>query len=391
VPIPAQFFRAARVELVPFPMADRYPPICTIVLDAGTKSGSPMWWRSSFFWITPRMNSARSSSLAPRRIWAWRSWSHTENRQVRILPSLVMRMRLQCPQKGMRDRGDDADFADAVVEAVAARGFGARVRDFDQRPVLGHAGQDFVERDHRRGRPGAAFFERHEFDEAHGDAFFAGEHAEGDDLIFVEAAHEHAVHFQGPESGAAGGADAGEDVVVSVGDAGDAGEAVGIDGVHGDGDAGEAGGFERLREIGEQVAVGGERDVEGIGVCVEGRTPSSAPARHLEPATPDGRASGASINLGSQLRELAHELDYAFAQERLAAGEADFRDPHADQHARHAEVIVEGKIAVERAFVAGAAVDTLVVAAVGDGDPQVGDAASEFVGEERRNNLSTSG
>ena len=37
---------------------------------------------------------------APRRICACRSWSHTENRQVRILPSLVMRMRLQCPQKG---------------------------------------------------------------------------------------------------------------------------------------------------------------------------------------------------------------------------------------------------------------------------------------------------
>ena len=33
--------------------------------------------------------------------------------------------------KGMRDRRDDADFADAVVEAVAARGFRTRVRDFD--------------------------------------------------------------------------------------------------------------------------------------------------------------------------------------------------------------------------------------------------------------------
>ena len=55
---------------------------------------------ASFFWITPRMNSANSSSEAPRRIWPCRSWSQTENRQVRILPSEVMRMRLQCPQKG---------------------------------------------------------------------------------------------------------------------------------------------------------------------------------------------------------------------------------------------------------------------------------------------------
>src|SRR5579863_2943109 len=195
--------------------------------------------------------------------------------------------------EGMGDGSDDADFADAVAEAVAAGGFGAGVRDFDQRTVLGHAGQDFVERDHRRGRPGAAFFEWHEFDEAHGDAFFAGEHAEGDDLIFVETAHEHAVHFQGPESGAAGRADAGEDVVVPVGHAGDAGEAVGIDGVHGNGDAGEAGGFERLGEIGEQVAVGGERDVERFG--------------------------GASVRL-AELGKVADELDHAFAQQRLAAG-----------------------------------------------------------------------
>ena len=114
------------------------------------------------------------------------------------------------------------------------------------------------------GRPGASFFERHEFDEAHGDAFFAGEHAEGNDLVFIEAAHQHAIHFQRPESGAAGGADAGEHLVVSVGHAGDAGEAVGIDRIHGNGDAGQAGIFQRLRQIGEQMAVGGERDVERL-------------------------------------------------------------------------------------------------------------------------------
>src|SRR6266853_383267 len=34
---------------------------------------------------------------------------------------------------------DDADLADAVVEAVAAGGFRARVRDLDQPPILGHA------------------------------------------------------------------------------------------------------------------------------------------------------------------------------------------------------------------------------------------------------------
>ena len=207
------------------------------------------------------------------------------------------------------------------------------------------------------GRPGAAFFERHEFDEAHGDAFFAREHAEGDDLIFVEAAHQHAVHFQRPQPGAARGANAGEHVIVSVGHAGDAGEAVGIDGVHGNGDAGEAGILQRLREIGEQVAVRGEGDVERVFVSDSDSV---------------GRA---------ELGQLADELDDAFAQEWLAAGESNLGDAHPDQHARHAQVICERQVAVERAFVAGAAIDTLVVAAVGDGDPQVGDGTAEFVGE----------
>lgn len=48
--------------------AENYPPMCTMVRDAGTKSASPMWCRSSFFTTTPRMNSSNSVSLAPRRI-----------------------------------------------------------------------------------------------------------------------------------------------------------------------------------------------------------------------------------------------------------------------------------------------------------------------------------
>ena len=38
--------------------------------------------------------------------------------------------------EGMGDRRDDADLADAVVEAVAARGLAAGMRNFDQRPVF---------------------------------------------------------------------------------------------------------------------------------------------------------------------------------------------------------------------------------------------------------------
>src|SRR5579862_5416011 len=36
------------------------------------------------------------------------------------------------------NRGDDSDFTDAVVEAIAPRGFTASVRNHHQRPVLSH-------------------------------------------------------------------------------------------------------------------------------------------------------------------------------------------------------------------------------------------------------------
>src|SRR5271166_6901075 len=88
--------------------------------------------------------------------------------------------------EGMGNGSDDADLADAIVEAVAARGFRSCPPNFDERTVLAHAHENFVESNDRPRRPGAAFFQRHEFDEAHGDALFAGEHAEGNDLVSLK-------------------------------------------------------------------------------------------------------------------------------------------------------------------------------------------------------------
>jgi len=110
-------------------------------------------------------------------------------------------------------------------------------------------------------RPGAVFFEGHEFDEADDDAFFAGEFPERHDLTFVEAAQEHAIDFDRIKATAAGGANAGDDVVEAVGHARNAGEQVGLDGVKADGDAMQAGVLERPRQIRQQVAVGRESKV----------------------------------------------------------------------------------------------------------------------------------
>src|SRR5579864_2177265 len=121
----------------------------------------------------------------------------------------------------MRDRRDDADLADAVVEPVAARGLAVGVRDLDQRPEFFHALQYFFERHDDLGAPHAVLFEWHEFDEAQHYGLFARELAKGDDLVVVEAAQQYAVHLHWLEPGALGGTDAGEDVVESIGHAGD--------------------------------------------------------------------------------------------------------------------------------------------------------------------------
>ena len=109
--------------------------------------------------------------------------------------------------------------------------------------------------------------------------------------------------------------------------------------------------FSGCASIGEQVAVGGERDVEWLAVG------------------------------GAKLREFADKIDHAFAQQRLAAGEAHFLDTEAGEYARHAQVVGERQVGILRAIIAGTAVDALVVAVVGDGDPEIGDGAAEFVGE----------
>jgi hypothetical protein len=99
------------------------------------------------------------------------------------------------------------------------------------------------------------------------------------------------------------------------------------------------------------MAVSGEREVEGFGL---------------------GRA---------KLRQVTHEIDDSSPQEGLAARQANLGDPERDQNPRHAQVIGKRQLAIDCPFVAGSAVDTLVIAAVGYRNPQVSDAAAEFVSE----------
>src|SRR6266850_787421 len=112
-------------------------------------------------------------------------------------------------------------------------------------------------------------------------------------------------------------------------------------------EAAEAGGQEPVAPFGQQVAVGGHGEV---------------------------------LNAeGVETRDVV--LD-AFADERLAAGDADFADAKAEEN--HGETVElrpgENFVVIAVVFrVGGAAVDAAKIAAVRDGDAQVGDLAAEFV------------
>ena len=257
-----------------------------------------------------------------------------------------------CAAEGLCDGSDDADFARAVLEPVTAGGFADGIgSEWAKGEDFADARDDFCEWNDHLGGPEAAFFEGHELDEADDDVLLAGKVGEGLDLIVVEAAEKNAVDLDRAESGRLGGADAADDCFEAAGDAGDTFKSSPIDGVHADGDAVQAGGGEGGGEGFEEMAVGGDGDVELFAVG----------------GAPDGE-------FADDFREIATE-------KRLAAGEADFLNTEGDEDANEAEVVFCGQLRVLRAHFAGAAVDALVVAAVGDGDAQVGDDAAVAVKE----------
>ncbi len=94
------------------------------------------------------------------------------------------------------------------------------------------------------------------------------------------------------------------------------------------------------------------------------------------------RSSGSPDGV-RRLRQFLDQFDQAAAQQGFAAGEADLFDAEADEELDEAEVFVDRQFGVLCAEFAGAAVDALVVAAVGDGDAQVVDDAAVAIGQPR--------
>src|SRR5208282_3779652 len=84
---------------------------------------------------------------------------------------------------------------------------------------------------------------------------------------------------------------------------------------------------------------------------------------------------------GAQLREVPYELHNVFAQQRLAARQSNLRDPEPNQYPRHPQIIFKRQLRISRPVGPRPAINTAVVTAVGDGDPQVVNRAPEIVGK----------
>jgi len=254
--------------------------------------------------------------------------------------------------KCLGDGRDDADFSVAVGESVASGGFAGGIwRERTERVNFLDALDDLGERNDHGRCPEAALFEGHELDESDDDVFLAGKRGEVLDLIVVEAAHEDAVDFDGAEARLLRGADAADNGGKAALNACDALEGGLIDGIHADRDAVEAGFAQGARKVFEQMAVGGDGDVEA--------------------SSRDGAHRGELFDDGWQVA----------AKQRLAAGEADFFNAERDEDADQPEIFGSGQLGVLRADFASATVDTFVIAAVGDGDAEVGDGSPVTVAQ----------
>src|SRR5215510_423014 len=253
--------------------------------------------------------------------------------------------------KGMRHRRDNADLPNSIIKGIAARRLAQAIGQLTHGTKSVQCLQNLVHGDHHFRRPHAIFFQRHELDETHDHAFFAGETGELHNLIFIEAAQQHAVDLYRLKPSALCGTNSGKNVFKTIGHAGNAGKPDRLDRVHAHGGAPQPGGLQGRCQIGEQVAVGGDGQIELCAVC------------------------------GTKLCQFAYEIHQAVAQQRLAAGKPYFLNAKMDENLYQPQVIGKRQVRVERAFVSRAAVDTLVIAAVGDADAEVSDKASVFVAQ----------
>ncbi len=249
-------------------------------------------------------------------------------------------------------RADDPDLPGSVGIAVAGRHLpSVRGADLLQRPNGGDAGHDFAGRNDLRRRPVVRVAHIHELDEAQDVSPIAEILAQGDDLVVIDAALEHAVDLDGKAEG--GG----------VVDAAQHARRLETLSVHAAGDG---------------VVEGIDRDIEAVqpGLAQGGR------GLFQEPAV-SGQGDDGNPQL---LLELAHQLRNVRPQQGLAPGQPHFLDPQGHECARDPhELAVGHELGRVQERVPGPkdllwhAVGASEVAAVRHGNAQVPERAAERI------------
>jgi hypothetical protein len=189
--------------------------------------------------------------------------------------------------------------------------------------------------------------EGHELDEAHLEAPLAGQTREVHDFVLVASAHENGVDAKRKQTGRLGSIEPGHHPAVEV-PSRHRPEGRGIKGIEAHVDALEPRPGQRPGQAGELGAVGGEGEV------VEAR------------------------QRGDQL----HQPRQVLAQERLAPRDADLADARLDGEAGNPRQLLEGEQTLPRQpldVLVRDAVEAAEIAAVGDRDAQVLDAAPEAI------------
>ncbi len=113
---------------------------------------------------------------------------------------------------------------------------------------------------------------------------------EGENLVVVEAAQQHAVDLDRAQAGSLRRADAGQHFAMAAGNAGDAVKGGCVHRIHAHRNPLQARVDESLRQAGQEMAVGGQRQVEGL--VVGGSQQSQLPQHGGQVGAQQGFAAG---------------------------------------------------------------------------------------------------
>ena len=262
------------------------------------------------------------------------------------------------PTKGLRDRGDDADFARAVLIAPALGDFPAviRVRRLERRFGVDH-GDDLARRDDVIHAPAVGVADIHVLNETQDMALFAEETRHRQDAVFVESALDDHVDLDRCEPGCGRGLYAVKHPGRRKVDVVHAHEHLVVQRIEAYGHALEARLLQCAGLLLEKGAVGGQGQIE----------------------------AGDRGEHGDQLFQIAPD-------QRLAPRQADFLDSELSENARKARNLFECQqfFTLEELVILAEhflrhAIDAAEVAAIGDRDAQVTQRTAQPVATVGRN------